>query len=210
MSKKTIGVVVASYRYGALAGHAIESALSQTRKPDKIYFVDDGIGDCSHIQHLYPQVIFVSRETNLGTVDNFQDMLNRVDTDYVMFLGADNWLRSDTLELIEQDIKKGYDLILYDIIVTGELKDEILKRHKGELTTYQGDWYWDRSGGHHGSMVYSVEKAKQVGGYNSGYGSRTLEDLQLYNRLMPISLKSHIPQGLLYYRRHKENFNPCN
>jgi len=205
----TISVVISSYKYGHLSSHCVESVLSQTRKPDKIYFVDDGVGDCSHIPQLYPQVVFVARETNLGTVDNFQDMLNRVDTDYVMFLGADNWLRPDTLELVEQEIEKGNDLIVYDIIVTGELKDSWCDRYGIGKEIEGGYRYWDRSGGHHGSMVYSVAKAKQVGGYDRGYGKKTLEDLELYNRLLPISNKSHIPQGLLYYRRHKENFNPC-
>ena len=38
-------VVVASYQYGHLAAHCIESLLSQTKAPDKILFVDDGVGD---------------------------------------------------------------------------------------------------------------------------------------------------------------------
>ena len=32
-------VIVASYRYGHLAAHCIESLLSQTKAPDKILFV---------------------------------------------------------------------------------------------------------------------------------------------------------------------------
>jgi hypothetical protein len=46
-------------------------------------------------------------------------MLNRVETDYVMFLGADNWLRSDTLQMLSQYKE---DIITYDIMLTGELK----------------------------------------------------------------------------------------
>ena len=42
----TITVVIASYQYGHLAAHCIESVLCQSRKPDKILFVDDGVGDC--------------------------------------------------------------------------------------------------------------------------------------------------------------------
>jgi len=202
----TIGIVICSYKYGHLASHSVESVLAQTRKADKIWFVDDGVGDCSHIPQLYPQVNFVARETNKGTVDNFQDMLNRVDTDYVLFLGADNWLRPDTLEILEKNIN---DIVTYDIVVTGELKNEILRRHPGEVSKYQGDWYWDRSSGHHGSMLYNVAKAKQVGGYNDGHGTRTLEDLSLYGRLLTVGNRTHVPEALLYYRRHKENFNPC-
>ena len=39
-----VTVVVASYKYGHLAAHCIESLLSQTRLPDSVLFVDDGIG----------------------------------------------------------------------------------------------------------------------------------------------------------------------
>lgn len=201
-----ITVVISSYRYGHLASQAIESLLAQSRKPDKILFVDDGVGDCSHLPHIYPQVEYVFREQNLGTVKNFQDMLMRVETDKVMFLGADNWLRSDALEVLD---KVDADIVTYDIMVTGELKDEILKRHPSEVTKTEGDWYWDRSSGHHGSMLYNTEKAKQVGGYESPPG-RTLEDLMLYNKLLGIgATREHIPMAFLYYRRHKENFNKC-
>jgi glycosyltransferase involved in cell wall biosynthesis len=86
----TYTLVIASYRYGHLAAHSIETALSQSKPFDKIIFVDDAAGDCTHLQKLYPQVEFLFREKNLGIVANFQDMLNRVQTDYVMFLGADS------------------------------------------------------------------------------------------------------------------------
>lgn len=201
----TYTIVICSYKYGALAAHAIESVLAQTKKFDKIFFVDDGVGDCKHLPSIYPEVEYVLRDTNLGTVDNFQDMLNRVTTDYVMFLGADNWLRADTLEILDKNLA---DVVLYDIMVTGEFKEEILKRHMFEMEKSQGDYYWKRLG-HHGSMLYKTELAKQVGGYNDGYGERTLEDLSLFNRLQKAGATTkHVPEALLYYRRHRENFNP--
>ena len=43
-------IVIASYRYGHLAAHCIESILSQTKAPEKILFVDDGVGDCGHLE----------------------------------------------------------------------------------------------------------------------------------------------------------------
>jgi hypothetical protein len=50
----TYSLVIASYKYGHLAAHAIETALSQSKPFDKIYFVDDGVGDCAHLPKLYP------------------------------------------------------------------------------------------------------------------------------------------------------------
>ena len=123
----TYGIVLASYKYGHLAAHAVESVLSQKVKFDKIWFVDDGVGDCQHIKSLYgDRLEFILNPQNLGTVDNFNRMLNMVDTDFVMFCGVDNWLRSDTLELLSYQMDKlPVDIITYDIMVTGELKDEI-------------------------------------------------------------------------------------
>lgn len=202
----SLTIVICSYKYGHLASQAIESVLAQTAKPDKIMLVDDGVGDCKHLPNIYPEVEYVFREKNLGTVDNFQDMLNRVTTDYVMFLGADNWLETNTVETPSEWTA---DIIMYDIIVTGEYKEEILKRHPHQVMKWGGDYRWDRSSGHHGSMMYKVNKAKEVGGYNDGYGKRTLEDQSLYERMINNgATKVHIPRPLLHYRRHRENFNP--
>lgn len=202
----TYTIVICSYKYGHLASHAIETVLAQTKKFDKILFVDDGVGDCTHLPNLYPEVEYVLRDKNLGTVDNFQDMLNRVTTDYVMFLGADNWLAENTLETLsglEGDIR------MYDIAVVGESRNEIIKRHPGEVTDKGAYLHWSRRGGHHGSMMYKTELAKSVGGYNAGYGERTLEDKSLYERMINTGAKlDYIPIPLLYYRRHRENFNP--
>jgi hypothetical protein len=51
-----ITVVISSYKYGHLAAHCIESVLCQTKKADKILFVDDGVGDCHHLPKLYPSI----------------------------------------------------------------------------------------------------------------------------------------------------------
>jgi len=204
-NSKSISLVISSYFYGHLAGHAIDSVISQTRKADKIYFVDDGAGDCKHLKEIYPEVEYVFRKQNMGTVDNFQDMLNRVDTDYVMFLGADNWLRPDTLEILEKNLN---DITMYDILVTGEFKDKWCGDYGIGTPTKGGYQYWGRQGGHHGSMLYNTVKAKEVGGYCDGYGGKTLEDQMLFNRMVKNGANiTHVPEALLYYRRHRENFN---
>lgn len=199
-----ITVVIASYRYGHLAAHCIESILCQTKKPDRILFVDDGVGDCSHLPKLYPTVEYTFRDKNLGTVLNFQDMLNKVETDRCMFIGADNWLRPDTIELLDQHKT---DIVTYDIIVTGELRHNIIRNHSHDMFKYQGDYYWSRMMVHHGSMLYNTKLAKEVGGYAASGGINSEEDLVLWKRMTNANATvSHVKQGLLYYRRHNENF----
>lgn len=201
-----ITVVISSYNYGHLASHCIESLLSQTKKPDKILFVDDGVGDCKHLTALYPNIEYTFRNKNLGVVENFDDMLKKVDTEFVMFLGADNWLRSDTIELLS---KQSTDIVTYDIVVTGELKDEILIRHPEQINkNYFGDYYWNRKYSHHGSMLYRTSIGQKIGYKKRIENSiHTEEDWNLWNIMIKMGATvSYINQGLLYYRRHKENF----
>jgi hypothetical protein len=199
-----ITIVIASYQYGHLAAHCIESILSQTVQPEKILFVDDGAFDCSHLPSLYPEVEYILRDKNLGTVNNFQDMIERVETEYVLFIGADNWLRSDAIEKLSH---AKTDIVTYDIVVTGELKQEILERVPGQTHPYQGDYYWDRKGLHHGSMMYRSSLGKLVGYKKKNtHGNHPQEDWNLWDNMLALGASvSSLQEGLLYYRRHREN-----
>ena len=202
-------VVVASYQYGHLAAHCIESLLSQTRAPDKILFVDDGVGDCTHLWGVYPEVEYVLREENLGTVNNFQDMLMRVQTEYTMFLGADNWLRSDAVEqLLEHNHLRDADIVTYEVMVTGEFK---MGHRDARLPDVMrgGDVYW-RWNGHHGSMMYRTTLGQAAGYAQREGGVNTEEDQVLFNRMIQMGATiTHLKEPLLYYRRHRENFINC-
>lgn len=200
-----ITVVIASYKYGHLASHCIESIIAQSRKPDRILFVDDAAGDCFHLPKIYPEVEFIFREQNYGVVKNFDDMLQRVTTEKCMFIGADNWLRSDAIEILMQ---QNTDIVTYDIVLTGILKHNTARWHEKEIVNYQGDYYWSRMMKHHGSMLYKTELAQQFG-YTKREGvENTEEDWSLWDNMITAGATvSHVPQGLLYYRKHRENFN---
>ncbi len=200
-------VVVASYHYGHLAAHCIESLLSQTRPPDQILFVDDGIGDCKHLPEIYPEVTYIFREGNLGTVDNFQDMLMRVTTEYTMFLGADNWLRSDAIETVMNETPEA-DIVTYEVMVTGEFK---MNHRDAQLPDVMrnGDVYW-RWNGHHGSMLYRTSYGQSAGYAKRDGGVNTEEDHVLWDRMLELGAKRvHLEEPLLFYRRHRENFINC-
>ena len=200
-----ITVVIASYRYGHLAAHCIESLLSQTTPPTRILFVDDGGLDCNHLPSLYPEIEYILRHKNLGVVDNFQDILAQIKTEYVLFIGADNWLRSDAIELLSN---ASADIVTYDIVVTGELKEEMLVRVPGETQSYQGDLYWDRQEQHHGSMMYRTSFGQKIG-YKKRYedGAHPQEDWNLWDKMIEQDATvTSLKEGLLFYRRHRENF----
>ena len=206
-----ITVVISSYKYGHLAAHCVESILSQSTKPERILFVDDCAGDCSHIHKMYPEVEYFENSENLGTVNNFQNMLQKVNTEYCMFIGADNWLRSDAIELAQKiiDLEKP-DIVTYDMILTGEKKQTRVSHHNNEIERYHGDYYWTKKNSHHGSMIYRTELAKQVGGYTKIKHNfiHTCEEWSLWNKMTAAGAKVlYIDEPLLYYRHHRANFN---
>lgn len=211
-----ITVVIASYRYGHLAAQAVDSVLSQTVAPSRVMFVDDGVGDCRHIAKIYPEVEFIARKRNLGVVANFNDMLQRVETPRVLFLGADNWLRQDALQLLSAELAAapGTDIISYDIAVTGT-QSRAFAAAVGARATHQGYpvWRFDPRGdvnvGNfiHGSSLYNANLAKRYGYASSGNG-HTEEDWVLFRRMLNAgATHRHVPVPLLYYRRHRENSN---
>lgn len=196
-----ITVNIMSYKYGHLAAQAVESVLSQTRKADVIRLYDDGVGDCKHIKSLYPEVEVIEREKNLGTVENFQDALTRTETDKVMFLGADNWLRPDSLEQLDA---VDADIVSYDITLFGTEAEEFSK----QVPHYLQDGYriWACKG-MHGSSLYNTELAKKYGYKRNPESIKSEEDKMLFDAMVAGGAKhTHVSVPLLYYRRHKHNF----
>jgi glycosyltransferase involved in cell wall biosynthesis len=182
--------VIASYRYGHLAAQAIESVLNQTKKFDKVLFVDDGVGDCEHLPAIYPEVQFILRPENIGVVANFNDMLSRVETDRVMFLGADNWLDHSALEITSS---QEADIVSYAawLVKSGSPERWVV-------------------GVPHGSSLYNVAKARQVGGYESSGNAHSEEDSVMFSRMQRVAgaIFVNLPDTLLFYRwRHRLNFN---
>lgn len=182
---------IMSYRYGHLAAQAIESALYQTEPFDRIMFFDDGVGDCDHLPDIYPEVEFILRPTNMGIVDNFNDALDRVKTERVMFLGADNWLAHNTLEKL-YDMATICDIVYYPAW--------LVKKGTPE--------HW-MPGTPHGSSIYNVELAKSVGGYEASGNKHTEEDSELFKKMIKAGAKvGTVDSHLLLYRwRHRRNFN---
>lgn len=213
-----ITVVIASYNYGCYAAHAIESVLSQTHPPDRILVVDDGAHDGIDKIANFFGVESIVRPENLGTVANFNDILcNHVKTDKVMFLGADNWLRPDALEKLNLDA----DIVSYDMCVTGENASNLprVKKHcQMENGYYVQKFRVDppalinRRNTIHGSALYNANMAKQFGyrGLERRTNRRhTQEDWQLWKDMLlkGNAKRIHVPEPLLFYRRHRGNFS---
>jgi tRNA-dihydrouridine synthase len=128
-------------------------------------------------------------------------MLSQVMTDKVMFLGADNYLRPDTLERLDT---VDADIVSYDIALFGDQVEEFRKI----VPCLKQDGYYIWRGALHGSSLYNVEKEKAAGGYvRNPHSVKTEEDKMLFEKMLEQgALRHNLSEPLLYYRRHKHNF----
>lgn len=216
-----ITVAIISYGYGHLVAQAIESVLSQTMAPGQILVVDDGANDgVFETADRYDGVNIIERNFNMGIINGFNDVLfNQVKTEKIMFLGADNWLRPDAIEMMASSRA---DITSCNMYLVGEgVKD--LNLRENEKYCYS-DGYWirkfknydniahriRRSNVIHGSAIYNVELARKVGGYEAKPNPKNIrleEDWMLWRKMIEAGATHHnVCVPLLYYRRHKRNF----
>ncbi len=212
-----ITCVIASYKYGHLAAHCIESVLSQALRPDEIIVVDDGAGDLGHLREIYAgeKIEWVLRPKNLGTVENFNRILfNHVTTNRVMFLGADNYLRPDAFAHL-YPFAQDYDIISYDLNLFGTEVPEFSKLVGATERGYGGTMVWrfkpcdiEERNYIHGSSLYNADLAKAVGGYRASGNANTEEDWMLWRAMLANKARHfHMNVPLMNYRRHKKNFS---
>jgi glycosyltransferase involved in cell wall biosynthesis len=210
----TIGVAIVSYHYGHLVAQAISSVLGQTRKADQIVVIDDASNDMTcQVAKMY-NLPCICRPKNLGTQDNFRDiLLNVFTTDLCMYLGADNWLHPQYLELTEQKIKDNVKVVGTDCFIVGEYGQEVAKLDEVR------DWYTEKYGypvwhypkgdifDHnyiHGSALCERKALLDVNGYEGDCHI----DNDLWKRIAQRGYDlDKIDEPLLYYRKHRFNFN---
>lgn len=185
----TITCNIMSYFYGHLVCQAVESVLAQTLKPDVIRVFDDGVGDCFFVEEKYPMVELVERDKNLGIIKNFNNALKRTETDLVLFLGADNYLHPEAFQRMS---RVAADIVSCDAYIIGD----------GSYKLWQLPWQ------PHGSALYNVAKAKEVGGYAHSGNKKSEEDSVLFRKMMDSGASfERVEKPLLYYRKHTHNFN---
>lgn len=100
-AKVTVGVAV--YNGAATLRRAVESILHQTAGPCAIHISDDASSDNSAdvaqtLANEYDSVTLTRQTSNLGPTGNFRFLLERANTEYFMWLAADDYLKPTYIE----------------------------------------------------------------------------------------------------------------
>lgn len=205
-----ITVVICSYHYAHLASHCVESVLAQTLKPTRILLVDDGAHDgIEQIADRYGIQCLI-RPENLGIARNFDDIVRHIETERAMLLGADNYLRPDALELLS---KHDADIVSSDIALVGDNVEEWLSHRPLLKIEYQDGypiWRFEKKDINkdnyiHGSSLFNASMVHECRGNNINGGC---VDWEMWKDIINAGgTHIHVPEPLLYYRRHKANFS---
>ena len=98
---ETVTIIITNYNHGDLLPRAVASVLSQTRPADRVVVIDDCSTDRSEtvLAQLAATVEVIRREINGGVVAARNQALAAVETEFVVFLDADDELLPDFLKV---------------------------------------------------------------------------------------------------------------
>ena len=222
--RTSVAVIIASYNYGAFLIESIESVLRQTILPNEILITDDCSEDSTQeiavaYQKKYPHIIKYNRnEINLGVVENFNKAVSLTNSDYILFLGADNRFLSNYIEETKAILDSSEEIgISYtDFALFGprarlaynrfseNLKGKIKKKHyiiNFPEWNEQSKESLQKSNFIHGSSMYKRKAYDEIGGYQEG--TTNAEDHDLFLRMVRHGWEARKASStFLEYRQH--------
>ncbi len=106
----TVAVLMTTYNGEKFLKQQLDSILSQTYQNFKLYISDDNSSDStvqiiSKYQNNHPDKIFYKvNQNNIGFVENFENLIDQSDENYMALSDQDDIWRSDKLELEMQEM----------------------------------------------------------------------------------------------------------
>lgn len=139
MSKKLISVVIPIFNAEKTLKKCIESIIDQSIHSYKIYLINDGSTDnTGNILSKYNKEknIFIINKNNEGAAETRNFALKLVDTPFVVFMDADDYVEETYLEHLISVVKNhNVDMAVTGIIRNMGKKESITKFKEGTLTS---------------------------------------------------------------------------
>ena len=199
-------VVIITYNYAQFLRQAVESVLSQTRRP-KVLVIDDASTDSTsdvvHAVHEQSPDSFdyYRNSTNQGLARTRNLAAQLVQTDWVVYLDADDWLTSDFIEKGEDwlDRHPDVDALTTDMFVVPNGTRARLHRTQAPLTWLD----LCRSNPVVQTSFIRRRRVLQLGGYDPRLH---FEDWDFWIRLLKAGGGiDRLPGGHVYRREHGAN-----
>ncbi len=104
-------VVILAYNHAAYVEQALDSAFAQTYPDLRVLIFDDASSDStaavvrSYLESTPVDATFVHHEVNLGLCATLNEAVELVDTEFVAFISADDWMEPDRFELQVRELQ---------------------------------------------------------------------------------------------------------
>ncbi len=117
----SIGIIITVYNKEKYLGRAIESVARQTRLPDELVIVNDCSTDNSHniiqsyigdLESRIKSVKYINSESNQGASESRNKALNIIESDFIVFLDADDSYDSDYIRSLDNLAHKDTGMIV--------------------------------------------------------------------------------------------------
>lgn len=133
VSKINLSVIIPVYNVEKYLEECLDSILRQTCMPEKIILIDDGSTDksgkiCDQYSREYADVLVIHQK-NQGVAASRKNGINYVETKYVTFIDADDWIDVDLFEQMFLNTYSGN----VDVVITGIIYE--LGKQQREVAT---------------------------------------------------------------------------
>lgn len=219
MPSPTIAVVVPNRNHAEFLPDSIRSIIGQTRPPDEVIIIDDASEDnsLSIIEHLSagrPSWRIVRRERREGVVSALNHGLRLAESDFVVFLGADDGLANAYLETVERVLSRHPDAglvcscvavveagkaALRPIVLPADRESYIEPAQFRRLLKVADNFFIGTT------VCYSRIRLLKIGGFIPQLGPLT--DGLAARRLAARHGFVFVPEVLGYWRLHGDNFS---
>jgi glycosyltransferase involved in cell wall biosynthesis len=211
-----VSVIIPCFNVEKYVEKAITSIVNQTYKNLEIWIIDDASTDDSlqRINSFADQRIkVIAFKENTQKVGAVNEVLQKVNADYIAFQDADDWSEPDRIKMQLQEFKNDADLGIcftdYRYISknvslpskislsNSELKGEFLDFYKNDIK---------RNSTVCPTMMISREVLLKTKGYSSYFSGRVAEDIQWIYRILKDFKGITINQPLYNYRLREGSF----
>jgi GT2 family glycosyltransferase len=227
LSPNRTSVIITSHNYAMFLTESVESVVRQIQPADEILLIDDASTDGSQeiakgLGRKFPEIHIHQNPQNLGIVENFRKAVSLTSGDFVCFLGADNRMRADYIQLSTATLERHPQVgVAYtDMILFGHRSTELATAvgaiHFGESVLDRWSLYrWSfpeptnelisqirNKNFIHGSSMFRRAAYDSVGGFRHTDGP---EDTDLFARILAGGWTcKRIPEALIDYRQHSK------
>lgn len=119
---KKVSIVIPAYNAEAYLRECVESVLAQSYQELEVVIVDDGSIDSTlalaEVLAQEDNRVLVVKSINCGVVSAREKGVGRVTGEYLFFLDADDWLATDAIQLLVDEMERAYaDICLANYIL---------------------------------------------------------------------------------------------